>query len=184
MKDIFLIIILLVLIIFLIGYIWYLVDTILNSLPNRVGYVGSNLNDCGEPLKKIIEKYIPNTSKISLIEPGAGLGNVARYLGATFAWKDITATDLSAILLILASFLNRNKTHIRFVWKNIFTYQYPKNACIYCYLRSHLLDKLYAQGSLKGNLVICLTFPLTDIKPTEIVPIHGWQKQFLVYDFR
>jgi hypothetical protein len=185
MRDIYLLIIMLLAVICIAGYVWYFIDSVLNSLPGRVGYVGSSVKACGPALLAVIKKYIPDTSKVDLVEPGAGLSHPARFLAQEYTWKSVTAIDLSAILLLLARILDSGKgVHITYVWRNVFNVTYPKNSCVYCYLRTPILDKLYADGLLKGCLVICLTFHITDVQPTETVTIDGWQKRLLIYDFR
>jgi hypothetical protein len=167
------------------AYLAYLVEFIISRRPGRVIYHGSDLGEQGILLQNIIKKYVPATEAYSLVEPGAGLGKVAEYLGKKFAWKEVIAVELGPVILtfgkIRAWFF---RTKLTFVHQNIFAYAMPKKAVVYCYLTSDLLDELYIKKQLNNRLVISLTFPLTGVNPTEEIALKGWQSRLLVYDFR
>ena len=184
MKLITLIIILVVIIIFTLGYILYCLESMMNSLPFRVGYVSSNLTDCLPILDDIIQHYIPKTAATSFIEPGAGLSHVAHW-AKKYQWKHITAIDLNLSLILLARLLDLKRGGgVQYVRKNIFAYSYPKNSLLYCYLREPILERMHQEGHFNGCLVVSLTFAIPNVIPTETKPLPGWQKRMYVYDFR
>ena len=153
---------------------------------DHIGYLPTMLSATGEKLTEVIKKYVGDqTSKYNLVEPGAGLGNVSYYLSLQFKWKQVLAIEdeIGTILVAKLKGLFRQKT-VTFVKANIFEYDFPTHNVIYCYLLSEMIDKLYSQGKLRGSLVISLTFPLTDIKPTETFELAGFQKHMFLYDFR
>lgn len=166
-------------------FIWYCTESILNSLPGRVGYVSSNVRLCLPILDDIITKYIANPSKIALIEPGAGLGHIGRALAKKYKWKQSVAIELNFTLIWLGKFLNlRTRSPLQFQRQNMFDYHYPKGSFIYCYLTTPILDKLHTQGKFKGCFVVCLSFSIPRVLPVQELKIANWQKKILVYDFR
>lgn len=166
-------------------YILYFVEGILNSRPNRVVYVSSNIKEQGEHVAALIRKYAPDTEKYVLVEPGAGLGRMARYLGRRFAWNGVIAVELRYLLTWGGRFAAwRTKAPVRFVQRDIFAWPFPSPAVVYSYLTSDMLGKLHTQGKLDGSLVISLTFPIPGLAAEEEIPLPGWQARLLVYDFR
>jgi hypothetical protein len=185
MGTFFIIAALLIFIIVTLTFIVFCIESMLNSLPNRVGYVSSQTDKCLPILKNIIAKYVPDTSKIEYVEPGAGLAHIARHMAQDYTWKGVTAIDLNLSLTIGGWILSRlYKAPVHFVHQNIFRAIYPKNALLYCYLTSPILDQLYQKGKFEGCLVVALTFTISTVTPTEEIPLDGWQKNMRVYDFR
>lgn len=167
------------------AYAAYLIEFIISRRPGRVIYHGSDLGEQGKHLQEIIKKYVPKTEKYTLVEPGAGLGKVAEYLGKAFTWQDVVAVEIGPVILTFGKIRAWFKgTTLHFVYQNIFEYVFPQPAVIYCYLTSDLLDQLYKNKQLKNALVISLTFPLTGVEPTEEIALKKWQSRILVYDFR
>jgi hypothetical protein len=182
---IFLIVVLFLTLLLLGGYVAFVIECFLNRRPDRIIYHGSDLTEQGRLLSKIMKKYVPDTSTYFFIEPGAGLGKVAEYMGREFPWKEVIAIEIGPVILFLArlrAWLRRSQ--VQFIREDIFTFTFPQPAVVYCYLTTPLLDKLYAQQKLQGRLVISLTFPLSVVEPTETISVKGWQKQILVYDLR
>jgi SAM-dependent methyltransferase len=167
------------------GFIWYMVESVLNSGAHRIGYVSSNLAECKPILAGIIKKYIPTTSKVTYIEPGCGLGHLTRWAAKEYPWKEVVGIDLRYSLLFLARVLAIGTgSKVRFVRKNVFNYTCPPGSLIYSYLYVPILKKLHADGKLAGCLVVSLTFEIPGITPTEKIPLKGWQGCMYVYDFR
>ena len=185
MRDIAIVIVGVVLLGCICIYFWYIFDGILNQQKNRVLYVSSPVRRLLPILREIISKYIPDTSKVSLIEPGAGLAHMTRALTREFQWKDATAFDISCYSYFFSHFYRLLQPKGYVIKKeNVLTAQYPKDACLYCYISTELITGLYESGKLDGTLVISLTFAIKKVEPTEIIPIKGYQKQVLIYDFR
>ncbi len=166
-------------------YIWHCVDVFLSSRPGRVLYVSSSVRHITPILADIILRLIPNSEKVAFIEPGAGIGNVARLMARRYRWKEVRAIDLSILLCFWAklyAFVFRSPVTV--VRGNIFDQTYPKGSLVYCYLTSPILDQLYAQKKLEGCLVVTLTFVIPGVKATEEHVLPNWQKCVYVYDFR
>lgn len=156
-----------------------------NCRPNRIIYHGTNLAEQGEKLQDIISRYISDTSTYNLVEPGAGMGKVAEYLGKRLPWQRIVAIEIGPVLYylgIIRAIILRSK--LEFIKKDIFDYPIPSQSVVYCYLSGEMLTKLYKEGRLNGQLVICLTFSIDDLKPNEEITLRSWQKRLLVYDLR
>jgi len=184
-KTLFLILSLLLAIVVTIGYIWFCIESMLNSLPYRIGYVSSNLDQCIPILEEIISRYVKRPQKTAFIEPGAGLAHLSHWAKDHYAWKCITAIELNLSLLFLARLLDLKRGKgVRYVRTNLLQFTYPKGSFVYCYLYEPILQRLYTEGRLDGCLVVSLTFAIPDVKPTEEIAVPGWQKRMLVYDFR
>ena len=165
------------------GYAWETFQMV--RRPDRVIYHGSNLREQGPHLETLIRKYVPDTAAYALVEPGAGLGTVSRYLAQRFPWREATAIEVGPYILGLArmrAFFERSP--VRFIKEDMFAYRFPQHSVVYCYLFPVMLQKLKEQGSLDGSLVISLTFPIPECPETEKVPLPSWQKALFVYDFR
>lgn len=170
-------------------YFAYLVETQLNHLPDRIIYYSSNLREQGKILEDTVRRFIldrgEDTVSYHLVEPGAGLGRVAQYLARAFTWKDVQAVEVGPVILTagrLHAWLHRSRVH--FIRQNIFTYSLPPRSFVYCYLSEEMVDRLYQTGQLKGQLVVCLTFTIPTLTPTETIPLPGWQKRLTIYDLR
>ncbi|CAN5138985.1 hypothetical protein BH11PAT4_BH11PAT4_2090 [soil metagenome] len=167
------------------GFIWFMVESVLNSGTHRIGYVSTNLRECRPVLASIIKKYVPDTSSVSYIEPGCGLGHLTRWAAREYTWKEVVGIDLRYSLLFAARLLAVGVRHkATFVRKNVFDYTYPKGALIYNYLYTPILTKLHDEGKLAGCLVVSLTFEIPGVTATEKIPLQGWQGCMYVYDFR
>jgi hypothetical protein len=169
------------------AYLW---ETHLNrTKPGRVIYYSSNLNEQGEVLAQLIERYITQrgetTDDYTLVEPGAGFGHVARYLSKRYVWREVQAVEIGPVVLAVGrmyTLFRRDK--VKFILADIFSYAMPKKSFVYCYLSSDILDQMYQKGHFRGQLVVCLTFAITGCTPEEEIPLQSWQKRILVYDFR
>ena len=85
--------------------------------PDRIFYVGSNIREQGPRVVQVIESYIGDTEKYTLVELGAGLAFMASFLAYRFKWKSVEAVELGSVILFfgrLRRFLLR-KTKIHFV---------------------------------------------------------------------
>jgi len=168
-----------------IAYLAFLGETMANFRTNRVLYHSSNLREQGEVLEKTIRRYAPDSEKYVLVDIGAGLARVSQYLKARLPWKDVEAVEIGPVIMAFAKirflFL---KPAVRFVRQDIFSYDLPKPAVVYAYISEEILTNLYKQGRLDGCLVLCLTFKINGLEPTEEIPLKSWQKRILVYDLR
>ena len=170
-------------------WVWLIVETMWMNAPGRVLYYGSNIKEQGKVLEEIIQKYIldkkQKTEDYELVEPGAGLALVADYLAKKYAWKKVIGLELGTFIWTMGKirgFFRHSQVELKKV--DLFNYDYPNPAVLYSYLFPSLMDRLYAEGTLKGKLVISLTFPISSIEPTEEFQLKSWQKRILVYDFR
>lgn len=159
------------------------------SRPDRVVYMGSNLEEQGDILVDLINRsFAENPQDISqyhLIEPGAGIATVATYLARKFPWKSVQAVELRASVLWWGRIRAKMKrVPIGFVQEDIFSYVPPTPAVQYCYLTTPILTKLYKNGSFANSLVLCLTFEIEGVTPVETVSLRSWQKAIRLYDFR
>lgn len=162
----------------------YMVHT--NS-KDHIGYLPTNLNTVGPILVDVIKKYIKDDIKsYNLVEPGAGMGNVAHLLAQKFTFKKVIAVEDEQGLLMVARFRQRffRQTKIDFIKSNVLDYQILEKSVVYCYLLSEIITKMYEKGLFKDKLAITLTFPIKGVEPTETIDVGGFAKKVLVYDFR
>jgi hypothetical protein len=168
-----------------VGYLW---ETHLNNNADRVLYHGSNVREQGPIILKTLTRYLGNDSdSYNLIELGAGMATMSYYLSRQWKWKKVEAVEIGPFIIMagkLRFLFARPKTPVHFVKQNIFTYKIPAKSVVYCYLFSSLVTKLYKEGSLKGSLVLSLTFPIEGIEPTKVIELESWQNRLLIYDFR
>jgi len=178
----------LLLAIFIVLGVLYLLESFYYQGNNRTVYMGSNVHEQAGILEEIISKYIgKDTSAYHLVEPGAGMGYVARFLGRRFSWKSVQAIEIRPLVMMAAKlthYIQGNRPIITWVRGDIFGHSYPKPALIYCYLSDQVLNQLYAEGALEGALVICLTFAIQNQKPVFEKKLASWQGVIRVYDFR
>ena len=170
-----------------VGYLWE--SHRMSTLPDRVIYHSSNLKEQGPVLKRIVESFIEgrgeNTADYTLVEPGAGLGRVSQFLLRSFAWKAAYAIEVGPFILGLAKLRSWVlPSRLVFVKQDFFQYKFPPKSLVYCYLFPALITKLYRQGSLKGQLVVSLSFAIEGLPPTQVLPLASWQKCLYVYDLR
>jgi SAM-dependent methyltransferase len=160
-------------------------ESVLNNRPLRIGYVSSNHAVVIPILKQVVERYISKPASVRFVEPGCGLAHISRIIAKTHDWKEVVALDIRHTLVFLARICNLfSKAPVTYHRLNVFDYDYEMGDCIYCYLSTQILDKLYKEGKFSGKLVVCLSFAISDAKPTETIPVSNWQKQVYVYDFR
>ena len=171
---------------FLVGFIVMLFVYVFHAnRKNSVGYLPTFLDQVGLKLEKVIENYVSNTKEITIIEPGAGFANVAYYLSQKFTWKEVIGLENEIGTLLIGKFKQIfRKKGVRLIKADIYKYEYPENSVIYCYLLNNMLDEMHRLGKFKNTLVISLSFSLSDIEPTEVIEINGFQKKLIVYDFR
>jgi len=173
-----------------VGYVAYCWETYLNrSRPDRVVYYSSNLKEQGKVLEAIIKKYITArgeaTADYALVEPGAGFAHMARFLAQKYTWREIIAVEIGRVVLLIGRLLSLlRQDHITFIYADIFSYTVPQKSLVYCYLTSAIITRLYQEGKLNGQLVVCLTFTIEGVEPTEEIELKSWQKRIQVYDFR
>ncbi len=166
-------------------YLWHSVDFMLSKGPNRVVNTNSNLKTCLPIIRDIIKRYNISPNTTTYLEPGAGYGLIGQALSQEFYWKNPTALEISSSTYTVGFIINKiSHSRIHYIHENIFEYSFPKNAFIYCYISTAMINRLYQEGKFDTSLVISLTFEISNIKPTERIAIPGWQKQILVYDFR
>ncbi|HSI20759.1 MAG TPA: class I SAM-dependent methyltransferase [Verrucomicrobiae bacterium] len=166
-------------------YVWHCVDVFLSSRPGRVLYVSSSVGQVAPVLDDIIARYIPKTEKVLFIEPGAGIGNVARLMARRYRWKEVQAIDISVLLCFWAkAYALAFRSPLKVFRGNIFNQNYPKGSLVYCYLTSPILERLHKEKKLEGTLVVTLTFAIPGVQATEECSLTNWQGQVYVYDFR
>ncbi len=166
-------------------YVAYLMETIANSRRNRILYHSSNVREQGAILAETIKRYVPDTEKYVLVEIGAGLARVAQHLKANLGWKDVEAVEIGPVIAFIGKlrFLFI-KPAVRYVRRDVFSYDLPTPAVVYAYVSEEILTNLHKEGRLDGRLVIALTFRIRDLVPTEEIPLKSWQNRILVYDLR
>jgi hypothetical protein len=166
-------------------YICFCADNLLNFRGHRIGYTGSNMHICGPIVNAIVQRHVEDTSHVTLIEAGAGLAKMARYLGRRHDWRNIIALEIRPHLILLAKLWNLpHRVAIDFVREDLMKYRFPHDAVVYSYLSTSMLRTLHTNGSLQGCLFISLTFTIPGIKATEEIRIPTWQHRISVYDFR
>lgn len=167
---------------------YFLCEGLFYNRADRIVYMGSNLKEQKLHLSQIIDLYIGrNTLSYNFVEPGAGLSKVSLFLGGVYAWKTVSALELRKSVYIfgrIRTFLSKRPPHFRYIQGDIFKSSFPTPSCMYCYLSTAILDRMYVENRLNDSLVICLSFPITGITPTEIRKLNSWQKVLYVYDFR
>jgi hypothetical protein len=165
------------------AYVIYLIEMVLNSRPGRIIYVGTDTKSVMGKVAEIIRNRVKDPSEYILYEPGSGLATASRSLARQFRWKEVIATELRYSLLA-GAYVRNWRGPVRLVRADILKYDVPAPSVVYCYLSGDLLKRLYEQGKFEDRLVICLTFVIPGVTPTEQTAIDGWQKQLTVYDFR
>ena len=170
-------------IIFVLCLSFYITQIRYSLNPYRIVFVPTQVKRSKTAFEQIIHQYVPNSSKYSFVELGAGLAHVSSHMAKNYNWENITAIDSDWQLHQISRLLNRN-SKINFVCGNIFQEQWPNNSVIYAYLSHTIMGRLYQEGRLQGNLVISATFQIKDAVPTKTYPVGGLQKNLYLYDFR
>jgi hypothetical protein len=166
-------------------YARFVVDSARNRQEGRAVYMGSSLKQVGPLLEQIIAKYVPDTAQVSFIEPGAGLGYIARFVARRFAWRQVVAIEITLSIYLLSRLWNAvTRARVTTVRGDVLQYMPPRGAVVYSYLTTAIISRLFREGKLKGCLFISLTFEIEGARPVEVFALQGWQKQVLVYDFR
>jgi hypothetical protein len=172
-------------IVFGVGYLW---ESRSFRRDDRICYVGSDIRELIPILEDVITRYLgPDTEKYTWVEPGAGLGRITSSMARRFTWNGVQAVELSWFVLCLARarlLFSPLRTRVNYVRKDLFSYQMPVPSIAYCYLSVPIVTKLHALGMFDGHLVASLTFPIDGLKPTEELPLSGWQKRLYLYDLR
>lgn len=172
-------------VILVIGYLWFCADNLLNMRSFKIGYTGSDLHLCLPALRRVIEKYDIHPSTSVFVEAGAGFARLSRTMAKEYKWKDMIAIEIRWLTLAVARFLNlRQRAPIHFLRRNALTFRYPTGSFIYSYLSTALLERLYLENKLAGCFVVSLTFSIPGVTPTEEIRLQGWQQHMWVYDFR
>jgi Ribosomal RNA adenine dimethylase len=153
--------------------------------PYKVFLVSSQLQKVIPGLNEAINHHTSSVESMNFVELGSGKAGISRYVGKNYKFKEVIGVEGDWLTFQMSRLLNQlDKSRVKVVNEDIFKYQIPANSIIYCYLFPKLLDKLHERGLLKGQLVLSLTFEITDVEPTEIISIDNFQKKLLVYDFR
>lgn len=172
------------------GGIFYLLEERSFHKPNRVVYMSSSSKEIKQSLKEIIQKYIIQkgyqTSDYTVIEPGAGFAFISEWLLSQYAWKSAQAIELRNSIVLLARFRLwlKRVTLLKFSKQDIFEMELQGLTCMYCYLTTPIITRLYNEGKMKNCLVVCVTFQIETVTCTEMIPLKNWQKAIYVYDFR
>ena len=170
---------------FIAYYIWLLIDSVTNHRRNRIVYVSSPLKTLEPYLETIVKDYVPDPSKVRVVEAGAGHAYISRFLATHYPWKEVVAVDISATRLLLARLCNiRQRASLSYVQANVFKFPYKPGDLIYCYLSPEIMQGLFEQKKLAGCLVLSLSFAIPNVEATEELPLPNWQKRLFVYDFR
>ena len=152
----------------------------------RVVYMGSDLKFQSEALKKAVDEFVGSEARsYALVEPGAGIGHVSRFLLKAYPWKSATAIELRPTVFWLGKlFAWRRFAQLKYLRQDLFSYAYAPPSVIYCYLTSPIISRLYREGVFEGSVVICLTFAIEGVQAAKEYPLRGWQRVLRVYDFR
>jgi hypothetical protein len=154
---------------------------------DRVVLLSSDRKKMGSQLLVLLERFAGDPAQMHFIELGAGFAYIAELVAKRWPASTVEAVEVVspyAWLGKLRLLLSRAHQVTMKVGDVLTTKDYPTGSVLYCYLLTDLLDQMYQSGSLKGCLVITLTFPITGIEPAAILPVAGWQKCLYVYDFR
>ncbi|MCL5094239.1 MAG: hypothetical protein M1355_03845 [Patescibacteria group bacterium] len=152
---------------------------------NQIFYYPSNPKYVFPVLDKLInERFYKETENLNLVELGAGLCKVAKYLSKGYKWENIYAVEKEFFTYLASKLFLRNKYKIYLIREDVFTFETPKNSLIYCYFNNEIINNLYKAGKFKGNLMITLSSTIKGIKPIATYNVKGFQKALYLYDFR
>ncbi len=166
-------------------YNMYVLETIIHTKPRRIGYVSTNVRELRPILKEMVSRHAVATKNVELIELGAGPAKIAGYLGRQFHWKKVTAVELHRTL----TWYGRLRALVLFLptkyWQgDLFSFSIPAKAVVYCYLSPSIMKELYETGGLRETFVLSLSFPIPGVVPIAHVQLKNWQHELFVYDFR
>jgi len=161
----------------------YTLYTILS--PNRVVLVSTRTKYVLPILNEIIEFYKNDISQMTFLEIGAGYGKVSRHAYKVKKFKNVTAVEINFFVVVFVRVLFFFKRlPINYSRKDILNYKISKQTFIYCYMSVYIVNTLYQTEKLEDCIFISLSFPITDVIPTRVYNVKGFQKKIYVYDFR
>jgi hypothetical protein len=178
--------ILLIFIVVLLAYFVFITMQLYYSVgAKRAPFVPTTLKVVALPLIQVLEGRVSRPQKTIFYELGAGRASISKLVGKHFDLKQIIAIEINPILVFINTveqWIFRN--NITLLRKDLLEYKYEKGSVLYCYLFPALLQKLFDAGAFEGQLVVCLTFPIKNLTPTQSIPLSNYQKQLFVYDLR
>ena len=152
---------------------------------DKIGFLPSLSGKLNLQLLRIFDQYIHNTKDYSFVELGAGVANIAGFINKNFEFKKVIAVEIDPITIFFGKLFNNiSGTNIEFHRKDIFAYQIPQKSVLYCYLGTHIMEKLHKQGKFDGHLVVSTTFKLKEVEPVETIEMNNFYMRMYVYDFR
>lgn len=164
-----------------IAFIWEHIQNVRN--PNRILYHASATSVL-EPLFQGVMKRYQVDPSYHFVELGAGMATVALMAAHLQKWQSVRAVEVGPVVRLLGRLRSGFSRRITWVAADILSYQNPQPSLIYCYLSTNLLNKLHQNGQLTGQLVLCLSFEIQGVEPTEVIELPNWQSPLRVYDFR
>ena len=152
---------------------------------DKIGFLPTLSGKLNMQLFRIFEEYLHDPSQYSFVELGAGVANIAGMISKRFNFKEVVAVEIDPITVFFGKLINTfGGTTVNFIQKNIFDYDIPEGSVLYCYLGTHIMEKLYHAGKLDGHLVISTTFKLKEVEPVEVIEMNNFYLRMYVYDFR
>jgi SAM-dependent methyltransferase len=152
---------------------------------DKIGFLPSLSGKLNMQLLRVFDHYLDETKEYSFVELGAGVANIAGMISKRFEFKDVIAVEIDPITVFFGKLLNNFAgTNVEFVRKDIFAYKIPSKSVLYCYLGTHIIEKLYQQGKFDGHLVVSTTFKLKEVEPVEVIEMNNFYMRMYVYDFR
>lgn len=152
---------------------------------DKIGFLPSLSGRLNMQLLRVFDHYLHDPAQYSFVELGAGVANIAGMISKRFQFKNVIAVEIDPVTVFFGKLLNNFAgTNVEFVRKDIFAYQIPSNSVLYCYLGTHIIEKLYKQGKFDGHLVVSTTFKLKDVEPVEVIEMNNFYMRMYVYDFR
>lgn len=153
--------------------------------PKRVVLVSTRTEVVLPVLDQILKPFQNELPNYNFLEIGAGYGQVSQYIARQKIFKSVHAVEIDRLVFIVAKVsLFLKKVAVNYTRANILKYTIEKPAFIYSYMSIYITDSLYKANKLEGSVFISLSFPITDVVPTEVYDIKGFQKKLYVYDFR
>lgn len=152
---------------------------------DKIGFLPSLSGKLNLQLLRIFDQYLHTPKDYSFVELGAGVANIAGFINKNFDFKKVIAVEIDPITIFFGKLINNLAgTNIEFYRKDIFAYKIPEKSVLYCYLGTHIIEKLYKQGKFDGHLVVSTTFKLKEVEPVEVIEMNNFYMRMYVYDFR
>jgi|688.fasta_scaffold159981_3 hypothetical protein len=152
---------------------------------DKIGFLPSLSGKLNLQLLRIFDQYLHDPKDYSFVELGAGVANIAGFINKNFEFKEVIAVEIDPITVFFGKLINNiSGTNVEFIRKDIFAYKIPQKSVLYCYLSTHIMEKMLRQGKFDGHLVVSTTFKLKKTEPVEIIEMNNFYMRMYVYDFR